>query len=564
MAAPVRLSNNKKKQLRQLLSEAMTACNQQRFDACERLCKKVDGLYPDHPEVAHLRGIIFGLCGLPEKSLKFLQTAAEGAPNDPAILLNLGAAYMTLEKHEEALVPLSKAWQLDPTLPRLLLLYTDTLVDTGREEEAIELLERELRKHPRSAEIHMAMHQAQMKLGNRDEAIESLNKVLEISPGNSDAHVTLSKILMTEGRMAEAETEIRKALAIRPDDINAYMNLATIHKFDSAQDPDIVAMVHLHEKSVPASNERMHLGFTLGKCFEKLKDYERAFAYLKEANDIRNAKIRIDPAVELAHMQSIIDTYSAETLRCTSGIEDDTPIFVLGMPRCGSTLTEQILAAHPDVDSKGEWSYFEYALHLLHQDDEPPLTLERITRFSTDEWQELGDKFLERIHSENPHAKRVTDKTLPNIRMIGAIHCALPKAKIIHVRRHPLDTCLSIYKENFGGYMMDFAYNLEHLGNYYRMYQKLMQHWRDILPAGVMYELDYEKLVENQEEETRKLLAFCGLPWDDQCLQFNKAKNIVKTASIAQVRKPIYKSSMAAWKRYEKQLQPLIDILGTE
>jgi hypothetical protein len=148
--------------------------------------------------------------------------------------------------------------------------------------------------------------------------------------------------------------------------------------------------------------------------------------------------------------------------------------------------------------------------------------------------------------------------------MVGAIHCALPKAKIVHVRRHPLDTCLSIYKLDLAGLMFDFAYDLADLGHYYRHYLKVMQHWRDVLPKGAMYELDYEMLVADQEGETRKLLDYCDLPWNEACLQFDKAKNVVRTSSMSQVRQGIYTDAMAVWKRYEKHLQPLIDILGPE
>jgi len=160
--------------------------------------------------------------------------------------------------------------------------------------------------------------------------------------------------------------------------------------------------------------------------------------------------------------------------------------------------------------------------------------------------------------------RHITDKSLANIRFVGAIHCALPKARIVHVRRHPLDTCLSIYRLNIQGEAFDFGRDLEELGYYYQMYLKLMQHWRDTLPEGVMYELTYERLVADQKGETRKLLDACGLEWSDQCLQFQQARNAVRTASVAQVRRAIYTDSMAAWKRYEQHLAPLIHILGTD
>jgi len=215
------------------------------------------------------------------------------------------------------------------------------------------------------------------------------------------------------------------------------------------------------------------------------------------------------------------------------------------------------------VASKGEWGEFERGLIELGQRD-TPLTLEQITAFSPAQWQQLGSIFLKRLQADLPKSLRIIDKSLNNIRMVGAIHCSLPKAKIIHVRRHPLDTCLSIYKNNLTGKLFDFGHNLSELGHYYRAYLDLMAHWRRALPQGVMYELDYEQLISDQEGETRKLLEYCELPWNDQCLQFNKAKTIVRTASIAQVRQPIFKSSMAAWKRYERHLQPLIEILGPE
>jgi len=195
--------------------------------------------------------------------------------------------------------------------------------------------------------------------------------------------------------------------------------------------------------------------------------------------------------------------------------------------------------------------------------DTAPLTLERITHFTADEWQQVGQDYIDTV-TDNISTAHITDKTLGNIRLVGAIHCALPQAKIIHVRRHPLDTCLSIFKNNLAGELLGFSSSLTDIGQYYRIYQQLMAHWRKVLPEGVMYEINYEDLVSNQEEETRRLLAFCELDWDDHCLQFHTLRNKVQTSSIAQVRRPMYKDSVAAWQRYEKQLQPLIDILGTE
>jgi hypothetical protein len=258
-----------------------------------------------------------------------------------------------------------------------------------------------------------------------------------------------------------------------------------------------------------------------------------------------------------------MDAFTDETFDRQSTLNENTPIFIIGMPRCGSTLVEQILAAHPNVASKGECEFFEKVLAEENATDKP-LTFERITAFTPEHWGSIGQRYLQRLKMNASEVTRVTDKSLTNIRLVGPIHYALPKARIIHIRRHPLDTCLSIYKNNLLGALHDYGRNLGQLGYYYRMYLRLMQHWRNILPAGTMYELDYENLINDQEGETRKLLDYCGLPWSDQCLSFQKAKNVVRTASVTQVRQPVYNSSLAAWKRYEKNLQPLIKILGPE
>ena len=362
--------------------------------------------------------------------------------------------------------------------------------------------------------------------------------------------------------MDQAEQEVRKVLALDPNNVGAYAMLAEIKKGGSEDDADVTAMARLHARLDPNAPGRMILDFALSQVMDKLKLYDRAFEYCREGNDLRRTHSHYNADEELAHLQDIMKAYTPTMFANGSGLEDATPVFIVGMPRCGSTLTEQILAAHPKVGDEGEWGYFERI--LAERNDDEPLTLERLTAFTPEQWREIGEQFITRMRSDHPDAARITDKSLHNIRLIGAIHCAMPKAKIVHVRRHPLDTCLSIYRNNLLGIQFDFGCNLGELGYYYRMYLRLMQHWRDVLPAGVLYELDYEQMVASQEAETRNLLAYCELPWDDSCLQFDKSKNLVRTASVSQVRQPIYKSSLAAWERYEQHLQPLIRILGTD
>ncbi|HKI62084.1 MAG TPA: sulfotransferase [Mariprofundaceae bacterium] len=557
------LSNNKKRQLKGLSEQAAHAFMQQRFDICEQLFRKIERIQPGNADVANMRGIICSETKQPKEAEKYFVDAINAAPKRCEFHINLGKLYLTNKLYPDALERYRAALQLDVHSLPAQLGCAHALTKLGHAEKAIEILQKAKKRHPRDTDVLMGLFLALSSLDRRTEARNCLSSILERDGNHSRAHLEMGRMELQEGHLEEAEREIRMTLAITPDDIGAYATLAELKKFESEQEADVAAMLSLHAHSESDSLDRMTLSFTLGKVLDNLKQHDRAFAYYREGNDIRHLHTTYHADVELAHLQHIMEAYTQNVFEQNSGLDDATPIFIVGMPRCGSTLTEQILGSHPDVETKGEWGFLEELLSRYNSDDNP-LTLERITSFSPEQWGEIGQAFLDRMKAGHPAALRLTDKSLHNTRMVGAIHCAMPNARIIHVRRHPLDSCLSIYKQNFVGQLNDFGCNLGELGYYYRMYLRLMQHWRDVLPAGVMYEMDYERLVANQEEETRKLLDFCGLAWDDRCLQFNKATNVVRTASITQVRRGMYSDSLAAWKRYEKHLQPLIRILGTE
>jgi len=558
-----KLSNNKKRQIDALVAQANQAYASGRFDACEQLCRRIESLYPNHPGTANLRGIMCSQSGQPDAAIHWLRKAIEASPNNAGYQVNLGNAYLERKRYAEATNCFQRAIELGKKTLSIQLRYCKALVESRQYEKALPILDRLRKQHPRDTDVLMGLFLASDAQDQTEQAEDYLQQILAIDPDHLEALAKKGGLAIQLGRMAEAEATARRLLSIQPDSPRGYDILTYVKKYQDADDPDITAMVDLYAQSAPDSEERQAMCFMLGTVMEQLKQYDRAFAYLAEGNGIRHNKTTYNGEHELANMDHIMTAYTPAVFSNTSDNDDTTPIFILGMPRCGSTLTEQILAVHPDVASRGECGFFEGGLASLHSDDNP-LTLERLTAFTPEQWDEVGRHYLERLRGGDSAPLRITDKTLPNFRMIGAIHCALPKAKIVHVRRHPLDTCLSIYKLHLVGFMFDFAYDLGDLGRYYRQYLKLMQHWRDVLPPGVMYELDYEMLVADQEGETRKLLEYCGLPWNEACLQFDKAKNVVRTSSMAQVRRGIYTDAMAVWKRYEKQLQPLIDILGPE
>jgi len=562
--AKMKLSNNKKKKIREMVEQANQAFASGRYDISERLCRKIESLQPGHPDVANMRAVMSSYQGETDKAEKLFMDAIQAAPKRGAFHANLGAFYLAQQRVADALHSYRQAIRLESGSLSIQFGYCTALIQRGDYEEAYNLLQRARKSAPSDQKILKAMFRACYGMNRIHEAEECLRAVLACDPEDNDALFHLGKLNSESGQFDEAEKYMRRALAIKPDDVRVYAKLVEFKRYNSADDADVVAMASLYERADRESSDRASLGFALGKVMENIGDYDRAFSYFKEANDYMHRQSDYDNDRELGHIIDIIDNFTPEVLSQTSGLDDATPIFIVGMPRCGSTLTEQILASHPDVYGMGESNRFGWDILNATCGRDTPLTLDLLLSLSSEQWRDVGMTHLRSIKSEAPDALRITDKSLNNYRLIGAIRCALPKARIVHVRRHPLDTCLSIYKLDFMASLFDYGYSLGELGYYYRMYLRLMEHWRNVLPAGVMYEFNYEDMVADQEGETRKLLAACGLSWSDQCLQFNKSEKAVRTASVAQVRRSIYKDSVSGWKRYEKHFEPLIKILGTE
>jgi len=561
MAHAKRISNNKKRKVGQLVHEATKALSLGSYDLCKSLCSQIEILWPENPDLANMRGVISAQSGAMDQAEMYFMQAIKAAPKRSDFCKNIATIYARQNKTEAAAHWYQQALVLKPTSLAIALALSKMLIDLQRYTQAQNVLEKARKQHRNNNEILMGLAVIYYRTRHYKKAMGYIDEVLARSPDYQDALLQKAHLLLGSGQFANAEQTVRQLLSINACHANAGALLCQFKTFQSVTDKDIPLLENIYDKTAPGSNERETICFALGKVMDDVQHYDQAFACFDEGNAIRSQRSMYQADSELAHMQSIMQHYGPGIFQRNSGIDDATPVFIVGMPRCGSTLVEQILAAHPDVSSRGEWHGFEDILSGLHNEDNP-LTLKRITAFNSDQWHRLGWKFLQQLKADSPDARRITDKTLINIRLIGAIHCALPHAKILHVRRNPFDTCLSIYQANLISTQFDYAYKLGELGYYYRMYQRLMQHWREVLPEGVMYELDYEKLVTHQEEETRNLLAYCGLEWDAACLQFDRAKNIVQTASIAQVRRGIYTDAVARWKCYEKHLQPLIRILG--
>jgi hypothetical protein len=313
----------------------------------------------------------------------------------------------------------------------------------------------------------------------------------------------------------------------------------------------------LEQGGLQARDDRIALNYALGKAWMDAGDAERAFAYLNEGSRLKRATFAYDPNATEIWMRSIAEAFPADMVERLGGggASSELPVFVLGMPRSGTSLIEQILASHPKVHGAGELSALSRIVDMygVYPDMLRSLTPEAATQ--------IGQTYLNEITPLAGTHSRLVNKMPSNFLFAGLITLALPQARIIHVRRNPVDNCLSCYTKLFAKEQL-FTYDLAEMGRFYRNYEALMDHWRAILPADKFMEVQYEELVADQEGQSRRMVDFLGLKWDKACLRFDKTARIVRTASVNQVRQPIFKSSIDRWKPFAKELKPLLDALG--
>ena len=400
------------------------------------------------------------------------------------------------------------------------------------------------------------------QLERREEAIQYYQKAAEMTPGQSQHFYNIGVLQRTMGQIEEAEKSFDKAISLNPSDFEAYKVRSELR----TQTPDnnhVKAMEKLLKRGITDLRGKVNVCFGLSKELEDLGESEKSFHFLKVGAETRRGYMKYEPQEDLDTMTVIRETYDAEIFK--KGIEGDDnpePIFIIGMPRTGTTLVERILSSHTQVHSAGELTNFtakmmEQAKVLVNSRNISKKELVALT--TRLDFRKLGKEYVESTRQFTGTTAHFIDKLPLNYLYAGLIHLALPNAKIINLKRNPMDACYAIYKQLFvDGY--PFSYELEELGNYYLAYHRLMEHWHEVMP-GVIHTVEYEKLVDDVETESRALLEYCGLEWQEACLRFYENKQASATASSAQVRQPVYRTSVAKWKRYEKQLAPLISLL---
>jgi tetratricopeptide (TPR) repeat protein len=398
------------------------------------------------------------------------------------------------------------------------------------------------------------------ELNRFTEAEQNFRRAIALQPGFAGAFNNLGLILKEQGRFAEALQAIKEAIRLAPKNTSYYASLAAIRSFERG-DPYIAALEAMADDAAALSVEdRVHLHFTLGRAYEHIGEFERAFQQLLAGNALKRGQIAYNEALALTRMKTTRAIFSRDFIRRheASGETSHAPVFVVGMARSGTTLIEQILASHPVVFGAGELQLFEQAVNAVGKMmPGAPRFPDMASAFGAEHFRSLARRYLEQLLPRAPASSRIVDKMPANFHFVGLIHLALPNATIIHAVRDPIDTCVSCFSVNFT-YAQPHTFDLAELGRYYRQYRGLMAHWHDVLPPGRVIDVPYEELVGDLEGAARRIVAACGLDWDPRCLDFHRTKRPIRTTSSVQVRQPIYDSSVGRGRRYEKLLGPLL------
>jgi tetratricopeptide (TPR) repeat protein len=477
---------------------------------------------------------------------------------------NLSILLAEDDRIDEALRMLGQALEIDSRDVATLVHVARLQSKKGNHQQAEQACRHALAIDPRNAAAHAMLGEVLHDNDRFTEALASFEAALAIDPELWDTHNLYGVCLKSVGRMEDARQQFRKSLEINPEGLGCYSNLADLEKF-TPDNPHFQAMERIMgEADDPMSERYMALHFALGKAYDDIGDYQKAIEHFAAGATTKRAKLDYDEPETLNFFDSIIKNYDEEYLANPPfrGNPSPIPVFIVGMPRSGSTLVEQILSSHPQAHGAGETKEFSRRLGALRSRFPAlPKYPDLGRKMNSAQYQIVAEGYLSGIRALGGNAQRITDKLLTNYFFVGMLHVLFPNAKFINTRRNPIDTCLSCYSKMFKD-DMPHSYDFGELGRYYRKYEELMAHWERLLPPGVMTTVVYENVVANLEGAARHIVDFVGLPWDPACLAFHESMRPVKTASVVQVRKPVYTSSVERWRRYGPALQPLIDALG--
>ena len=582
---------------RRLMAEGVHFQQQGEFAEAERRYMAVLADAPDHTDALHFLGLLKHQrdgsaesldlmkksleTGLPnagylvnfgkvlqaygrfDESIQYFRKALAISPSFTEALNRLGQSQELLNMPFKARDSYRKAYEIDPSLSESAMNFARGLRNTGDFAEAADICERALRANPEDLQFLYLEVLCLLDAGRIEEALEEMHSALKADPLSAQLHYSMGLVMAELGRFDDAKEHYAKALTIDPQYYAVYYSLSAIQA-QAAGVPEIAALEQRLQQSPPRTPEAaVSAEFSLGKMLEDQGEYDRAFGHFDLGNKIMRRLQPYSTAAQSAYIDSLLKSLDERFLArgVKAGLETETPVFIVGMIRSGTSLVEQVLAGHPEVAGGGELPFLHQSLSKYV--DTLTAGGDKIAALSDENLRAMGEHYLAKIEALHPGARRVTDKLPGNFMLLPLIHTLFPKARIIHCRRDPLDTCVSCYLTHFDtGH--HYAYDQTEIGEYYRLYRRLMDRYTDIIGPGSMLTIDYEDLVGDIEGGARRMLEFCGLEWNPACLDFGKTQRMVKTASMYQVRQPAHSSSIGRWRKYASHIAPLRKALGTQ
>ena len=481
-------------------------------------------------------------------------------PNFQAIYNLLGLCLQAQKKYTEAIKYYKIAIQNNPNFFVAMNNLGLTYHNMGDLKNAQYYYERAIEINPKFTHAICNLGNIKKELNNFEEAIKYYNLALSINDKLYIVHHNLGMSYQALGKFKESKTCFESALKINPKFTQADRSISVPLKYD-IDNPHLKSMESKIKDQSLNNFQKAELYFGLGKAYEDINNYKKSFENYELGNKIKRDAVKYQISDDVTLFENIKSSFSNINFQNLDNIgnKSNKMIFILGMPRSGTTLVEQIIANHKNVYGAGELRDLTQIIIENFSVNDKIKFPKKFNIKDQNFFSNMGTKYLENLDRFNTNKNYVTDKAPLNFRWIGLIKLILPKSRIIHCTRDPKDVCLSLFKNVFEG-QLSFSYSLEEVGKYHKLYQNLMEFWKQLLP-NFIYDISYEKLVENQEFESRKLLDFCKLDWDKNCLSFYKNKRGIITASFAQARKPIYKNSVKSWQNYKNELLPMFKIL---
>lgn len=516
------------------------------------------------PDDLEIRGQFIRLClilGKAGVAIKLLKQLIHDHPDNAFYLGMLGHAYMQVNELSEAIVTFQRALEIDPNLWTAHADLGATYRKLAQFEKGVEHLERAIALKPSHADSLANLCICFTSVGRHEEALIYGNKAIRLDSENSSYYDCVGCVLAEIGQLNEAISYFEKAIAFDNAFSNAYLNISKIKKF-SEEDSSLIRNIEQQlKKSLPAQ-DRANFHFALGKIYDDLREYDKAFKNYHQGNLL--AKTRRPEPTEFRHVLKLLrKVFDKERLSTAPdlGNPTDVPVFIVGMPRSGTTLVEQIITRHSNTAGAGELdTIHNIADTVCRPVDRKNYVNKWLEHLNQTNLDEDAKSYLDVLRKDKEGSQRITDKLPENYLYLGFIHLVFPNAKIIHVIRNPLDTCLSCYFQTFPH--IHWVYDIEWIAERYRLYRQVMDYWKSVFPPGTILDVNYESIIENQEEESRKLIAHCGLDWEERCLDFENQERVVATASQWQVRQPIYKSSVKRWMNYAPHMAELAKSLS--